>query len=87
MDLLEALDLFVSSSDYQSSLDILQDTIDSLPNTRESAVIIMDAIKCYDIPELYIALFEKAGKFLTVEERTHIRCKYSELFSLEYPFI
>lgn len=69
----------VSEEDFSELLD---DYLEHMPRTRESAQEIMAETEAYDCWDLYKTLFEDFIPFLTKEELQNAVRKYKETFDL-----
>ena len=68
--------------DYGDLTDLLDEALEKLPFSRESAEELMDAITRYDAAELYEALFDKYEEFVTGEEKDKIIQRYKDTFDI-----
>lgn len=67
---------------YGDFTDLLDEALEKLPFTRESAEELMDAIISYDEAELYDALFDNFAEFVTREEKDKILQHYKDIFDV-----
>ncbi len=67
---------------YGDFTDLLDEALEKLPFTRESAEELMDAIISYDEAELYDALFDNFAEFVTREEKNKIIQRYKDTFDV-----
>ena len=68
--------------DYGDLTDLLDEALEKLPFSRESAEELMDAITSYDEAELYDALFDNFAEFVTREEKDKILQHYKDIFDV-----
>ena len=68
--------------DYGDLTDLLDEALEKLPFSRESAEELMDAITRYDAAELYDALFDNFAEFVTREEKNKIIQRYKDTFDV-----
>lgn len=60
----------------------LTEFLEDLPLNKKSAHDIIEAIKIYDIDELYTTLFDRFMSFLSEKERKEFKKKYNRTFSV-----
>lgn len=76
-----ALDELINSYiDEEIEFDEVLDFCDELEPTEENKKMLLEAILCFDIVELYETLFCKFDHLLTDEERAFYREKYKRAF-------
>lgn len=78
----DVFELIISGCDYVTFVENLNDALDALPSTRDSAEAVLNAVDAYDILELYNALFDKFKDFLTDREKEKIIAKYKKISDL-----
>ena len=74
--------LCFEGQDYGDLTDLLDEALEKLPFSRESAEELMDAITRYDAAELYDALFDNFAEFVTREEKDKILQHYKDIFDV-----
>jgi len=74
--------LCFEGKDYGDLTDLLDEALEKLPFSRESAEELMDAITRYDAAELYDALFDNFAEFVTREEKDKILQHYKDIFDV-----
>ena len=74
--------LAFEAKDYGDFTDLLDEVLEKLPFSRESAEELMDAITRYDAAELYDALFDNFAEFVTGEEKDKIIQRYKDIFDI-----
>lgn len=72
--------LNADGEDVEGFNDRLDEALEELPLTRESAEKLMDTITSYDVEELYEALFDTFEDFLTDEEKERFIRRYKDTF-------
>lgn len=80
----DVFELIISGCDYVTFVENLNDALDALPSTRDSAEAVLNAVDAYDILELYNALFDKFKDFLTDREKEKIIAKYKKISDLKF---
>ena len=74
-------DLFDHISDPDFDF-ILEDYLDKMPHTRESAVKLLDAVSGWDILLIYRRLLTDYSDLLTRDEKSFLQAEYKKNFDI-----
>jgi len=75
-------ELSFDEEDYGDFTDRLDKALAELSLTRGSAEELMDAIRSYDVAELFNALFDNFEEFMTEAEKGQIIQRYLDTFDI-----
>lgn len=70
----------INCNDIFSYMDEIEDELNNLPITRESAIELMNLIDTYELKEIYDILFQNYADVLTMNERQYVNEKYRRTF-------
>lgn len=79
----ESIDAVFDAIFEGKSLSILDEYLEGMPLTRNSTEEIMNAIKCYDLYPLYMALLKKFFPFLSKNEIRTIVDRFERTFDIK----